>query len=168
MQVGGGSVRTVYQAPPNHHVWSPTWSPDGEYLVFEEADDLFPFGDPRDVFKVLHLGTGNVVTLDLGTGVTQRLSGPDWAKTKPAIAFGAYPSQGNQAAYIHVVDLEPDGNGNWQTAGPPVLLAQGVFPSWSSDDSKIVYSKDNRIGIYDLATGRTKRLGAGRLPDWRR
>lgn len=166
MQVDDGSSRTVYQAPPNHGVAGLAWSPDGRHLVLRESDRDQPL-ETRYSLKILNIAAGTVVAIDLGTDIKNPL-GPDWARTRNAIAFSGSQLKGKRGLPIYVVELEPDGNGSFQSAGPPVQLTLGRWPSWSPDDSEIVFA-DKRFKIYTIATGSTLNLNVdGGAADWRR
>jgi len=165
MQLDDGSWRTVYQAPPNRDPDSPEWSPDGQYLVFHETDRTDLTGLTKAI-KVLNMADGTAVAIDVGTDVN-RLVTPDWARTRNAIAFGARQVKGKKWSHIYIVELEPNGNGNFQSAGPPVRLTKGGLPSWSPDDSEILFS-NQFLRIYTIATAFTLNLGVGHAADWRR
>ncbi len=61
-------------------------------------------------------------------------------------------------------------------SGTPTFVVGGVrrdeavTPSWSPDDSEIVFSRDwNELQKVNVATGVITRLGIdGKFPDWRR
>lgn len=154
MRVADGSLRSVYLGDGGGR--NPSWSPDGQHLAFQEDDNI----------KILDIASGNVVTITAG-----RL--PDWARTKNTLAYELeIAPQWN--GFVHVIDLLPDGNGNFQPAGSPQQLVIGRQPSWSPDDSELAYLEEpsmRTIWVFTVSTGATRQITGGptdRGPDWRR
>jgi Tol biopolymer transport system component len=95
--------------------------------------------------------------------------GLDWANTKDKLAVGAYAVGGNHD--IWVIDLDGD---VYQPVNITASTDAGeVEPSWSPDDSHIVYSRNGFI--YRMKADGTERVQLAtpgrrqqlRGPDWR-
>ena len=130
-----------------------TWSPDGRHLAFTEGTSTGP------MIKIVDRASGaSWVVID--STLFQWIRYPDWARTKNAIAFGAYT--GGASAHVYIVDLDA----NLRPIGPPRRVVRGAsMPSWSPDDMRLV----TEAGMHDVATGkRVSPAGFGVMPDWRR
>jgi Tol biopolymer transport system component len=168
----GGAPTVVYTGL----LWlnTPTWSPDATRIAFLEHDPAF---DSAFRLRVLDLATGVATTVLPGDFSAQFCGGSgcgykglEWARTGDVLAFSVGgPGSGNPShpdgdAAIYLLDL---------AGGPPVLASEsGVQPTWSPDDSSIVYSdiEDGRkLRRINLSTGlvTTFRNKSGRDPAWR-
>lgn len=160
----GGTPTVLYTSSLGLN--SPTWSPDASRIAFLEHDPVYDSWQIR----VLDVATGAATTVLGGEFSAQfgygggGYKGLDWARTADVLAFSVgVPSNGSQAIYL--LDL---------AGGSPVLVAGafGVQPTWSSDDSSILYTDwaDKRLRRVHLATGVVTSIGSkrGKTPDWRR
>jgi Tol biopolymer transport system component len=137
-------------ATPNDSEVLPTWAGDGRlaYVLWRGSET---FGD-ADV--VVHDGgTTTNVTAD-GPLSGTKIWGISWAKTQDLIAVSAAQSTGSQPAYgppdIWVIDLSDPANPTMITNTSGV---SEVFPSWSSDDEKIVYKSSAALSNHLYSQG---------------
>jgi hypothetical protein len=153
------------------------WSPDGTRLVAEVWDN----SDPTNPVKRLGLfrlslgpnGWTAVMEIDLiasGPLAGADIYGLDWANTMDRLAVGAYAVGGNNDIWI----INLDGN-----VYDPVNItastdAGEVEPSWSPDDTHIVYSRNGTICKMKADGKERVQLAAPdsrrrqlRGPDWR-
>jgi len=152
-----------------------TWSP----LALRLAGQVITDGaDPSASIVVydLGLGAGGKVTVLTITNLTATgsLSGywvqsPDWAKAQDKIAIAAFPESGGSRD-IWVIDLFEPANPINRSNTPTI---QEWTPSWSPDDSKIIFQRDGSIYLMNAnGTGVTKLArpskGTAHDPDWRR
>jgi Tol biopolymer transport system component len=154
---GSGSPEVVYTSPVGRRVTFSTFSADGNRIAFHEEE----VGGTNDYIKILNRTTEEVTTVltltftDAGT-VIQFL---DWARTKDAIAYSIRPWTNNDKT-IYTFDLSP--------GSTPVFVADGWSPSWSPDDSKLVFDDSNSVRTIDLSTQEIVIKAGGTHPDWRR
>ena len=157
----GGPPTSLYDAPtPDIAIRWPTWSLDGRYLAFME--ERYPSNSKS--IRILDRTTGaSWVVVD--TTQFSTMGGPDWARTKNALAFNALPAGSTRGGGVYILNLDA----NLRPVGPPVLVvAGGGCASWSPDDSKLVYCSKGKLYVFNLATGQSTSLGTGGYPDWRR
>jgi Tol biopolymer transport system component len=147
----GGDPVVVYSPPAGTgSIADLTWSPDASRIAF--GQDL--------KIQILDLGTGEVTTA-LGPEWGQQFGEPrslDWARTQDALAFcTGLVGDGD----IFTMQL---------SAGTPVPVAAGIWPTWSPDDHQICFLADGgSLNLITLATGEITDLRTGgRWPDWRR
>ncbi len=95
----------------------PSWSPDGTQLVFVTGDTT---SISRRLWIINADGSGLRLLID------EPADQPDWARYSDKIVYTSY--------YGGIRVINSDGSGN------TILSTMGSHPSWSQDDSKIVYS----------------------------
>jgi TolB protein len=157
---------TVAPASPGGQ-GSPSWSPDGQFIVF-----VWPQGTPPGLYVVPADGSAEPTFLTSG-------SGADWSPSGSRIAYkDAY-------GYICYVGVQMNtGTGTWETVGAPVQVTttyDGPFtyhPTWSPDENSLtyttrVYDKTGKLVQHAVTTDLTTTpftqvdLGvAGLYPDW--
>lgn len=154
----GGPVETIYTAPEGYNVHYPTWNNDGTKMVFTQGAS----------------GQRSLMLLDLSDGSTTTIYGPtsdnmgfmDWARTQDVLALYMIPTAGEPGIYL--IDLT-------ETSPTPVALWTGGTsrsPSWSPDDSQLVFDtstgprKGQQISVYTFATGEIEYHAMGMHPDW--
>ncbi len=153
----GGPYSVIYSAPTGSEVKGfVAWSSDGTRLaVVEHATS------GSDSIKIVDRATGAVLQT-LVDGVFQYINDVDWARlSEDTLAFSAAPAGQGSFRTIYVVDLA--------TGQPQPLLAEFADnPSFSPDNTWLVYGASGTIKKIELATGRTVSLGKGHDPDWKR
>jgi Tol biopolymer transport system component len=150
----GGTPTTLYTAATGYAVGGPTWNSDGSELAFRLGE--------------ISTSTWSIVIFDVATKtITDTLlegefypGGLDWARTQDVIAFVA-------SGKVYTVDIATD-------TATEVVGANGwsPSPSWSPDDSQIVFQGPNsdgrKIKSIDMSTGVVTTLTSkeGWYPDW--
>jgi Tol biopolymer transport system component len=154
----GGPVETIYTAPDGYNVNWPTWNSDATKMVFTQGAS----------------GQGSLMLLDLSDGSTTSISMPisgsigfiDWARTKDVLAFYMIPTAGD--AGIYLLDLTET------SPTPEPLWVDDISrsPSWSPDDSQLVFDtrsgprKGHQISVYTFSTEEIEYYSTGMHPDW--
>ncbi|MEE9505683.1 MAG: hypothetical protein V3V98_00870 [Thermoplasmata archaeon] len=154
----GGTPYNIYTAPEGHAIdihGGLAWSSDGTRLATLGGE--IAGGSEGTSIMIIDRTTGTV-THRLLTGQFH-FGGLDWTRQgSNEIAFHA-------DGVIYTVDID---------SGTAVPVVEGSGPSWSPDNSKIVYkqpaSKPNtqNLGTYEFSTGNINTLAKGNQPDWRR
>ncbi|MFQ6107434.1 MAG: TolB family protein [Thermoplasmata archaeon] len=152
----GGTPYRIYTSPDGFGVLAGsdvTWRSDGSRLAFISVE----ISVARSIM-IIDRATGTV-THSLLTGQFH-FSGLDWAQGVDSLIF----DDGN-SGMIYTVDI------GTETAEPVVT---GSLPSWSPDNSKIVYQQQlnrrkHKISTYEFSTGDITPLAKGPArSDWRR
>ncbi len=158
----GGNPTVVYTSAPGYVPEWPAWSPDASKLVFAERTIAAPYLRSLLVFDRTTAHVDTVVSL--GSFFARY---PAWSHGGDRIAYSGY--SGSNAEAVYVVAF----TGTIAPTATPVQLINGRDPTWSADDSKIVFfgGAHSTSGVYalTLATGGTQLLAnGGGQPDWRR
>jgi TolB protein len=138
-----------------HGFDSPSWSPDGGKIVFERLVEFCVAPDEcgytQSDLDVLDTSSGDIRQLVESDRVSD--SGPAWSP------------DGSRIAYSGINMIAADGS-----CLPPCMTSSlyagfsGGYPNWSSDGSKLVFSRfmtgmsTSEIFVRDLATGVETRL----------
>jgi len=157
MERDGSNPHPIY-GPPNGSGWDPTWSPDGEYILFASLDPA----EQVQLFRITPDGTGLTQLTDFD-GLRGR---SDWSPTGDV--FATYAG----APWLReIYFFEFDGAVRSQvTAG-----GNNLAPSFSPDGRWIAftsymdnYQDDNGCEIYILRIrdGHTIRLTYNNYCDW--
>ena len=125
--------------------WSPSWSPDSQWLVFTSGG----------VLQIINVAGDSIRTFQ---GINEDpLQWPRWSLDGERILFSApLNAEGG------VFSMTPDFNDVTQILAP--IENHGMFASWSPDRSNIVYNKSidgivlSEIFILELATNKEIRL----------
>lgn len=150
--VGGGTPTAIVTDPGVD--WAPiSFSGDGTRIAYRQRDDV---GNTwLGILDLSNLSSTQVCPLSTD------LRNIDWARTGDRILIDPRDSTG---VAISIVEALPN--------SVPRQVVKGWFPSWSPDDSRIVYtgwSTSDPIIIRNLATGTVTSTGAkGRQIDWRK
>ncbi len=155
----GGDAVVVYVSPPGLLPHYPAWSRDGTLIAFVEWEPAAA----AYAIRAVNTTTGRLSTL-LGAAFSRQMQQPgysglirflDWGHTWDCLTFDVI---GRGEIYV----LEVPG-------GTPRLVARGNFPTWSPDDSEILFSGGHgRLSKVDPKTGAVTEVGGdGNWPDWR-
>jgi Tol biopolymer transport system component len=151
-------------------IWCPAWSPDGKSIAFMRYDPhlnqvsvrikqvLDDDGTPSSTYPETTL-------VDFDGGFTPNsLPQFDWSRSGQWIAFRSSGPAFPDAIYA----VKIDDRTLVQISG--TLSASS--PTWSPDDSSLVYESGGKIVRLDMATGAVTVLATSksgcRFPDWRR
>lgn len=152
MPATGGTPTRLYTAAAGHMVTMPDWSPDGSKLVFVEMDA----GLTRSLL-IFDRGAARVDTVLPASDFFVRF--PEWSRRGDRVAFSGY--RGSDPEAVYTVAVAP--------SATPVRVVQGAAPTWSPDDTKILFAGNQGLTTYEFATRKTQRIArAGWRPDWRR
>lgn len=152
---GGTPTALVTVLYDTSMITRPTWRGDGSKIAFVEA--IFHGNNPVPWFiRVLDRPSGTVTTA-LSAG-TSYLFNPDWARTGDKLAYEIYIGGIVRIYTLDLVSL---------TAS---FIANGNYPSWSPDDSKLVYNNGRDINTINLTTGAVQLLkrNGGSYLAWKR
>jgi Tol biopolymer transport system component len=118
--------------------WSPSWSPDGQWIVFDRTA-------PADSFGLWVVSTSGLSGLRRVSADLERAGFPAWSPDGNWIAFSRQ-EEGSIDWRIWVV--RPDGTGLRRlTYGP-----RDLYPAWSPDSKRLAYSSRQGITLFDMAT----------------
>ena len=143
-----------FQEPPHY----PAWNRDASLIAFSEYDA------PSDaqVIRAVNVTTGEVTTI-LGPELSQPINPTheliealDWGRTRDVLTF----STGFDPRKIYTLEVP---------GGSPTFVVDGRGPTWSPDDTQIVFMGRQKLSKVNLATGVVTQFRDGSLwPDWRR
>jgi len=175
---GGGAAENITNVPDGFVVY-PTWSPDARRLAYQSstqnADGTWHHS--LLVYDFIDNTTWHVPLGGPFANGDPQLSSLDWARTQDAIAFTAefYQMVAGQKVYYYelwVVNLGNPSNPVQLTNDPSSNYGG---PSWSPNDSQLVYSKGSQIWKMDAngenktlllaPTGKVKSVSS---PEWKR
>ncbi|KAA0238971.1 MAG: hypothetical protein EDM74_05370 [Armatimonadetes bacterium] len=183
----GSNLRVIGSLPPYA---KPTWALDGSYIAFGSDDKLYGIspngGAPFVVAALPDFGGGSVSFSPDGARVAYNsydgfgyflrvlnlsdqstyvvcptsndIRHIDWARNSDRIAMDP------GGPVVQIVDALPNST-------PETIATSSWFPTWSPDDSRILYTTgaSDSIVIRNLITGTVTSTGAkGRQANWRR
>ena len=134
----------------NHHTlaWQPSWSPNGQKIVFTSYVD-FHF----EIYLTNADGSGEIMI----TGDTEEKSYPAWSPDGTRIIFSSKPSGSSNSGFdvfgsthdpqdSEIYIINADGSNRINISNDP---NNDVEPCWSPDGSKIAFATD-RDGNYEI------------------
>jgi Tol biopolymer transport system component/DNA-binding winged helix-turn-helix (wHTH) protein len=143
----GGVIQPLLNGSRN--AGDPSWSPDGESLVFGPVNDAFGAEDATRFLEILNLRTGKVSQVPGSEG----LFSPRWSPDGRYIA-----ALSRDQRRVRLFDCAA---GTWQT----LPLASGADPVWSADSHYLFVHRSldptqpiDRVSIPDGATQELVRL----------
>lgn len=118
----------VWQSPPASHVRSPSWGPEGRFLVFEAAFSSF-----RDIYRV-----------ELPAGTLLRLTDNEQGNFEPAVA-----PDGRSIAFVssrddnaEVYTMQADGAGQTRLTAAPL---DDWGPMWAPDGATLAFLSNREL-----------------------
>jgi TolB protein len=166
VRVDGSSLRRLTSSPANEY--SPSWSPDGQRIVFRSAPSSEPSEQGPSDIAVVTLADLKV------TYLTQNAQLGNWSPAwSPTGEWIAYFSGGPEGSGLYLV--RPDGSGAHR-----ILAGDAEYPAWSPDGRRLAFmslgfppgqsSNDYDIYSVDVDGGDMRRLtnlpGEDGWPDW--
>jgi Tol biopolymer transport system component len=162
----GGTPTVVYTPASGLYPTMPAWSPDASKLVFVEQPIAASSLVSLLVFDRTTMQVDTIVSLSDFLG--GRLRFPSWSRAGDRIAYSSY--SGNNPEAVYVVPF----TGTVRPTATPVKVIDGRDPTFSPDDSKILFvagggGTNSGLFLLTLLTGATQKVaGSGSNPDWRR
>ena len=149
INVDGSNLVKLTDIPAGTGYWAacPNWSPDGSRIVFSYV------GYPT----VINPDGTNLRTLSNTSMGTKQSGHPVWSFDGRTICFISRGSSDN--GKIHVIDV---GNKNETVIGYEI----GNDHVWSPDRKKLAFTRDRKICILDITSGRETILTEGGYPTW--
>lgn len=137
MRADGSGVRQLTDSDVAD--FSPSWSPDGERIVWTHGSDLWIMNaDGSDARPLLEADPPT------------RYAAADWSPDGEQILFTTFGDPNNRAMYL----IKPDGSGLTQV-GEPFYKSGPLSPRWSPNGARITYHLYDRT--VRLAFGFTRR-----------
>jgi Tol biopolymer transport system component len=144
----GGIPSTIYTAPNGVTLSYTTVNPDGTLIAFSSTDGTNKY------LKVIKRSDGSETNSILLNSILTNVFDKDWARTSGStkIAFYAYPL-GSTTATTYTMDIT-------DASTLTLVRSYGRSPSWSPDDSKLVFTD---ITAYPTNYLKTVTLSGGSL-----
>jgi TolB protein len=141
---------TMVTQEPQEVVGPGGWAPDGESIVFSTPD-----------FTINHY---SALSVDLATGES-RLVVPDGSSPtlSPDGTFIAFNSWTKPDPLVRLILADADGSERRVIAR---LEGEDGYQRWSPDSTQIAYVDGFSTYVYDLTTGETRFVTAGRIESW--
>lgn len=164
VSASGGTVQRLYTGVSGDHIFDLAWSPDATQIAF------ITVADGINKLFVLDIASDGATSATLRYGpVDFWLNDVDWSRTGNILTLWSRGPVVERSIYL--LDLDDSS---------PTLeyLMDGHSPSWSPDDSQLVFGKPvykrnglrrgTDIWVYDFATEQDTKLGGGDYCDWSR
>jgi TolB protein len=129
---------------------SPSWSPDGQHLVFTIADD-----EQGDI-AIMQLADRHYQNITNTRNIDEYR--PQWSPDGQWIMFATNAKNTHD---IHIARIRPDGTEQTQLTH---TASQDSDPSWSPDGAQIVFVSDRDFDL--LAAARSRSFVPSRICRW--
>lgn len=152
-----GNGLTFLTSPERRLDWEPSWSDDGEMIVF---DTLTREYDHPKIMTMAADGTDPTVVYEAPDRVKD-IYRPVWSPDATQIAFcGAV----GRAYLLQIFTMNADGSSVTNISGSK--HPDDCSPDWSPDGTKIAFSPGGVVTMDPDGTGRTVVVADGRWPSW--
>jgi Tol biopolymer transport system component len=129
----GSDMRKVMDAYGFERHYSPTWSPDGRRIAF-----VYGAGEEQGVIHVVEVDAEMRSQSEAVTTFHADIDQLDWSPSGDTLVFGALGSEPTTGIYTLRLG----------TGDPDLAFANGRYPVWSPDGSRIAYFSGGREGPF--------------------
>ena len=152
--VDGSHARQVTKPPSGSEDHSPSWSPDGRYLVIDRIDDAAPNGARGNIYTIGADGKGLRLVYRAPSRWPAGGAEPRWSPDGSRILFSDFCWFGSKEGCpadtpetgAHLFTIRPDGGGLTELTHGSM---NELFPAWSPDGGWIVFSRGTGLGDSD-------------------